>query len=91
MPDDSRRPRPAGSLQHKDLGDEMLFYDQGADKVHVLNATAREVYLLCDGKRTVDDVVRELVRKYEVDEAVARRDSVAALEELLELGVLELA
>jgi len=80
--------RPKGKVEGRDLGDEYLIYDRPTDQVHVLNGTAREIYLLCDGTRTVEQVVEALVEKYGVDESTASGDTERTLEELIELGVL---
>ncbi|HKQ61884.1 MAG TPA: PqqD family protein [Candidatus Polarisedimenticolaceae bacterium] len=80
--------RPTEGLMGKDLGDEYLFYDSRTDKVHVLNETARQLYLLCDGTRSVGEVVREFAATYRIDERTAQEDACAAIEQLLELGVL---
>lgn len=85
------RPRRLDTLRAKDLGDEFMFYDAAGDAVHVLNGTAREVYLLCDGRRRIEDIVRAVVERYEVDEATARGDVGEVIERLLGLGVLGLA
>jgi len=84
----SRHPRPTGTLKGQDLGDEYLFYDRQGDQVHVLNSTARELYLLCDGTRTTDDLARTLVERYGIEEQTAQRDVDEVLAQLVELGLL---
>jgi PqqD family protein of HPr-rel-A system len=81
-------PHPTGTTAGKDLGDEYMFYDREQDRVHVLNGTAREIFLLCDGKRTIEEVVRALAERYGIEEARARRDTEQTLEELMGLGLL---
>jgi hypothetical protein len=73
----------------KDLGDEFLFYDTDGEKIHVLNETAREIYLLCDGEHGVDQMVEALVARYEIDAESARRDVLAVLDDLAELGLVK--
>lgn len=85
------RPRPAEGVRGKDLGSEYIFYDEGIDKHHILNGTAREVFLLCDGSRTRDEVVREMLSNFEVDEATLRRDVSNIIEDLLKLKLLTVA
>jgi PqqD family protein of HPr-rel-A system len=81
-------PRPTGSLKGQDLGDEYLFYDREGDRVHVLNSTAREIYLRCDGARTAAELAAELVERYGIDEATAQRDVADVLSQLRELGLI---
>jgi hypothetical protein len=90
MTDLAVRPRQTGELRGKDLGGEYMFYDEDTDRHHVLNVTAREVFLLCDGTRTAEEVVREMIKQYEVDEATLRHDVPEAIEKLLELNLLTL-
>ena len=80
--------RPAAEVKFRDLGDEFLFYDSRGDRLHVLNTSARAIFLLCDGSRTVDEVVDAFASQYEVDDGTARADTQQVIEELLELGIL---
>lgn len=82
------RLEPTGSLNHRDLGDEFLFYDRKGDQLHVLNGVAREVFLLCDGNRTNAEIVAEIVSKYDVDSERATSDVLRTLSELLALQIL---
>jgi hypothetical protein len=85
------RLEPTGSLNHRDLGDEFLFYDRDGDRVHVLNGVARQVFLLCDGRRTNTEIVSEIVTRYAVEAERARDDVIRTLSELLELQILRAA
>ena len=84
------RPRRSDRFKGKDLGEEYLFYDHDGDHVHVLNATARSIYLECDGRRTVDEIVVEFANMYEIDEQTARRDTENTLKRLLECELIEI-
>ena len=85
---ESGRPRPAEGVRGKDLGSEYMFYDDDGDHIHVLNATAREVFILCDGTRTPSDVIHDMVDRFEVDEATVRRDVTETIELLLNMNLL---
>ena len=87
----TQRPKRSEAMSGRDLGDEYLFYDASGDSVHVLNGTAREIYLLCDGSRSVADLVRAIVERYEVEESEARKDIETVLNELSALGLLTLS
>jgi hypothetical protein len=89
MTEDRTLPRRASGVQGKDLGDEFLFYDHGGDRVHVLNETARTIYMLCDGNRTVEQIVREFARTYELDDETAERDTRETITRLVECGLIE--
>lgn len=84
------RPAPTNRYKVNDLVDELLIYDAKSDKVHVLNDTARAIYLQCDGRRTVEQLARALMQEFDVDRATAMTDTRATIEQLVELGVLSL-
>ncbi len=57
------RPLPKArrnQLVRKELGREMLVYDQNSDQAHCLNATAALVWAHCDGLTTVAEMARLL-------------------------------
>ena len=83
------KPRPTGTFKGTDLGDEFLFYDRDNDRVHVLNATAREIFLLFDGTRTQDDVAAVLVERFDVELPQAQSDVENTTRQLRELGLID--
>jgi len=83
------RPHATTGILGKDLGDEYLFYDSAHERVHVLNATAREIYLLCDGRASVLDIVRRFGARFEIDDARARRDVEETIDRLHSLGLVD--
>ena len=89
MPPTLDRLRPSKAYDGRDLGDEYLFYDREGDKLHVLNGTAREIYLMCDGTRDAEEIAQALVDSYKLEPPVARQDTAEALLQMLELGLLE--
>jgi hypothetical protein len=82
-------PRPSETLPSTDLGDEYLFYDRDQDRVHVLNGTAREIFLLCDGKRTEEEIGREMAGRYGVEVETALKDARETIDRLVDLGLLQ--
>ena len=82
------RPHPAERFRMRDLGDEILFYDEEGRRIHVLNGTARRLWSRIDGRRTVRDLVDDLVAEYEVAPERAHGDVVALLTRLEELGLI---
>jgi DNA-binding transcriptional ArsR family regulator len=71
----------------RQLGDELLVYDLKTNKAHCLNRMAAEVWMLCDGKTTVAEIVRKVgeTAKSSVDEAVVE----LALSRLQKAGLIE--
>ncbi len=88
LPADAR-PRPTRTHHEKDLSGEYLFYDHAGDRVHVLNGTAREIYLLCDGSRTLAAIAKSLGTMYDVAETKALGDVSAIVAELAERGLVD--
>ncbi len=73
----------------RDLGDEILIYDRRGDRVHLLNATAREIYLLCDGSRGIGDIARALRERYrDVDPEQIDKDVRETIARLADLGLV---
>ncbi len=89
MPSGPERPRPSRRFLEKDLGEEYLFLRPEGDRFHVLNGSAREIYLLCDGSRTVEEIAAEILARYRVDERTAARDVEEALRGLAEIGLVD--
>ena len=56
MPEQNCRPAASSTQKSRDLEEEFLVYDPDGDQVHVLNGTAREIYLLCDGNRKPPEI-----------------------------------
>ena len=81
-------PKPTETMKAKDLGEELMFYDRSQDRVHILNGTAREIFLLCDGERTHEQVVVVYAQKYGLDDEAAERDVRESVDQMCELGLL---
>jgi pyrroloquinoline quinone biosynthesis protein D len=64
----------------KVTGEPVLLYPEG---VLVLNATAHEIVLRCNGSAMISDIVAALGAEYEVDEVVLRNDAMECLSDLL--------
>jgi hypothetical protein len=82
------RPRQGRDLVLRDVGDELMFYEREGDRVHILNGTARTIFRLCDGQRSIDEIAAELVQEFEVQQDTARRDVEETVDRLCELGIL---
>lgn len=83
------RPRPEPELVLRDVGDELMFYERNEDRIHILNGTARAIFQLCDGRRSLEEIAGELVVRFDVDRDSARRDVRDTVERLRDLGILQ--
>lgn len=89
MPAADSRPSATETFTSRDLEEEFLFYDSSGDQVHVLNGTAREIFLLCDGKRSPEEIAESMVKLFEVEPEQALTDVNETLDRLIELGLLK--
>lgn len=54
------------------LENDGVLIDPAGRTVHLLNSTAWSVWELCDGQRSAHEVIAEVARRYNVQEAQAR-------------------
>ena len=83
-----KKPIKVDGLMERDLAAERILYDVSGKVVHVLNEVASFVWSLCDGKNTIDDIVKLATDSYDVPEEDARADIEACLKELENLSVI---
>lgn len=75
MTDDTERPRRADHVDDVVLDEstlEVATFDERNDAINRLNSAAGVVWLLCDGRSTVAEIVGELVTLFGLDPEVAR-------------------
>lgn len=84
------RPRPAPGVTVRRDGGDLLVSIPGADPGLALNETAAEVFLACDGTRTVAAVASVLCRRYRVDPGRARADAARVVDALVRARCLVL-
>ena len=63
-------------------GHELLILDAVNDRIHQLNETAAFVFGLCDGTRSVVDLLGALECRYDAPAARLRSDLLAVLDDL---------
>jgi pyrroloquinoline quinone biosynthesis protein D len=68
-------------------GDPVLLFPEG---VLVLNATAHDIVLHCNGKTSVREIVTALSEEYEIDETILRSDALECLSGLLDRNLVVL-
>jgi GeoRSP system PqqD family protein len=67
-----------------EIGTSIILY-QG--KMHSLNILGTEIWKLCDG-RTLDDIVSELQKSFDVEEEVLREDISEFLKNMKDEGLI---
>jgi pyrroloquinoline quinone biosynthesis protein D len=91
VPDPQSRPAlaPRVRLQTDPVtGEPVLLYPEG---LLVLNPTAHEIVTRCNGKITVDGLIRLLYDEYEESEETLRRDVLETLADLQQRNLIVLA
>lgn len=71
-----------------ELDGRIHVYSPVTQQLVALNETASDVWRLCDGEHSGEEVVQLLSRSYDVDADLVRADVLAALERFVELGLL---
>jgi PqqD family protein of HPr-rel-A system len=70
-------------LKIKRVSGDLVLYDPSNGDVHMLNATAANVFQLCDGLHTPEEITKALVESFDgVDYAQAYEDVKSALDTL---------
>jgi hypothetical protein len=80
-------PPPPHIIETEVRGDISL-YDAHNERVLVLNGTASDVWRLCDGEQTADEIVHLLANAYRVPAAQITPDVRRTLRQLIEEGFL---
>jgi GeoRSP system PqqD family protein len=70
----------------REAGDDgtLILVDSG--QVFELNLLGAEIWKLCDGRRTAEDVVDDILQRYEVGRDELYRDVLAFLDDMTERG-----
>ena len=80
-------PSAAGTTE-VELDGRIHVYSPATQQLVALNDTASDVWRLCDGEHTAEDIVDLLSRSYDVDPDTIRADVGAALDEFVGLALL---
>jgi Coenzyme PQQ synthesis protein D (PqqD) len=86
-------PRRTANVKEFVVSDEKLLYRPGKDLGVTLNQSARAIWELCDGRRTIDDIVSELGRRLGCADTQMlceiHADVINLVEELHDLGLVD--
>jgi hypothetical protein len=82
------RPKPCLNVTIQDVGNELLVLDRSSNQLHHLNPTASWIYRRCDGNRSVEVIIDDLIDHFSVEKDVAQRDLIEMLSQLRTLGLI---
>lgn len=60
MPDQTFRPKRRPDIRAEPVSGELVLYDASGGRAAYLNATAAAIWALCDGERTVAEMIAYL-------------------------------
>ncbi len=83
----SCKPRQTADFRLEQLDGELLLYHPGQTTIMYCNPTASLIWGLCDGQRSVQDIIALLSAAYEQAAAIAH-DVEATLEEFYQHGAI---
>ena len=86
---DLRLPTPNTDVSLQRVGQEAILHDRGNCRAHVINESAAQIWELCDGQRTVDEIVSAFAAAYELPTADVRADVQYILAKFHELRMLD--
>jgi Coenzyme PQQ synthesis protein D (PqqD) len=81
-------PKPTAHIEVEVVEGEVLLYHPQETRAIYLNPTAAVVWGLCDGKRTVSEIIRLISESYPDAGQNLNDDVLVALKQLEESGVL---
>ncbi|MFN2472196.1 MAG: pyrroloquinoline quinone biosynthesis peptide chaperone PqqD [Gaiellaceae bacterium] len=75
-------PRRLERIVFEQAGEDQVLLDPDSGKYFLLNEVGARVWALCDGKRSVTDIVAVLASEYDASEDTLARDVQELLDEL---------
>lgn len=84
------RPQREPGYHVERIDDEVLLFHPGRDEIVYCNETASLIWQLCDGERTVQELIDLLAAAYPEAASTLAGDVVTALQQLVEHGAVTL-
>ncbi len=82
------KPHQSPDIVCSEVLDELVAYAPASSQAVSLNTSARAIFELCNGTRTVDDICNELSGPAGMPPEALRADVQAAIEQMRDLGLL---
>lgn len=80
--------RRAPGVLIQQVGGEVLALHTIADEIHQMNASASLIWRLYEQGASVEEISRNLVEQFDVDESAARADAESTIEQLRLLSIV---
>ena len=86
---DKKYPLRKNGILTRRIGDEWMLYNSEKGDIHVINSTAEFVWRMCDGSRSISEIIHQVRDDYELsDEINIKKDIEDIIQIFWELGVL---
>lgn len=80
---------PVSRILETEIDGEVSLYNPANESVTILNGTASDVWVLCDGKHTVEQIKRLLAASYETTPEAVSEDVDRTIDEFHSAGLLQ--
>jgi len=80
---------PTSHVMETEVDGDISLYDPTTESVTVLNSTASDVWLLCDGSHTAEEITNLLASSYKVSRDSIVDDVARTIEKLTESGLIQ--
>lgn len=85
----STSPRKKAGVMAQQVLDEMVLYDGNTEMGYSLNASARSIWDLCDGERSLEAICDEIAKDLDIQADLLHEDVKTTVKDLMELGLLK--
>ena len=86
---DLQPPTPSQDVTLQRVGQEAILHDRRNGNAHVINESAAQIWELCDGHTSLDQIVNAFAASYAVAASIVQEDVNYILTKFRELRVLE--
>ncbi len=80
---------PTRVIWEEEANGGALLYNMDTDDMVSLNQVGTTIWRLCNGKRSVDEIIHQLLKRYKVPATTCRQETIALLDQLSTQGLLE--
>ena len=68
--------------------EEMVLYDSDKEEGYSLNESARNIWDLCNGQRTIQDICEVIADQFSIDSDLLHEDVLTAVQQLAAMNLL---
>ena len=79
----------AKGIEAVSMGDELAMLNIESGQYVMLNDVGKVIWEKIDGTNTIEDIIQQLLKEYDVDETVCREEATEFIQLLLEEKIIE--